>query len=46
MGKRFGNKENVSKIPLLKTKMAIYSIPKCSVRYFSAVIISELKRRL
>ena len=28
------------------TKMAIYSIPWCFFRYFSAVIVSELMRQL
>ena len=37
-----GMNSDADLIPLLKSKMAIYSIVKCSVRYFSAVIISEL----
>ena len=45
-GERFRKKETVSIFPLLKTKMAIYSILQWSVRYFCAVIISELMRWL
>ena len=42
MGEKVWKKGKCFKIPLLKTKMASYSILYCSVRYLSAVIISDL----
>ena len=45
-GEKVCKKGKYKKIPLLKTKLATYSILQCSVRYISALIISDLMRRL
>ena len=45
-GGKVWKKRKMCQISLFKTKMAIYFTRKCSVRYFSAVIISKLMWRL